>query len=274
MDDGYHALETVMSRVSLCDRIFITLNGEATDKLSISMSSNSRMFPINEKNTVYKAADLFYKSIGCEKFPRMRLHVTKRIPIQAGLGGGSADAAGVLVLLNRLFENPLSGTELEKIGLEVGADVPFCIRGGTALCQGKGEILTPFKMDAENFYVVLCKSYEHVSTKAAFSRYDEAAEEKKSGSNYHKIVGCLKVNPYRAFKTMLFNDFENIIFKNCPDAKKIKDAMLEKYAVGSLLTGSGSCVYGIFRSKNAAYACSKYLSGQPYVNFCGVYKFI
>lgn len=274
LDDGYHELETVMSRVSLCDRIFVSITGEATEKLSVSMSSNSRMFPINEKNTVYKAAYLFFKAAGAEKFPRMNIYVKKRIPVQAGLGGGSADAAGVLVMLNKLFEYPLPECELLKIGLEVGADVPFCIKGGTALCRGKGEIITPFKMYAENFYVVLCKSCEHVSTKAAFDLYDEATKEEKNSGDCRKIVSCLKINPYRAFKNMMFNDFESVILESCPSAKMIKNIMMEKYAIGSLLTGSGSCVYGIFKSKNAAYACSKYLCAQSYVDFCGVYKFI
>lgn len=274
LDDGYHALETVMSTVSLCDRIYVTLTGESTDKLSASMSSNNRMFPINEKNTVYKAAELFFRAAGAEKFPRINIYVKKRIPVQAGLGGGSADAAGILTLLNKLFEYPLSEKELLRIGLEVGADVPFCIKGGTALCRGKGEIITPFKMNAEDYYVTLCKSCEHVSTKSAFALYDEAGAKTGNSIECNRFVGCLKVNPYRAFKNMLFNDFENVIFGSCPNAEMIKNIMLEKYAVGSLLTGSGSCVYGIFRSKNAAYACSKYLCTQPYVDFCGVYKFI
>ena len=168
LENGYHQLEMIMQSVSLCDKVTITTS-DASQGISLSCSVPS-LCPM-EQNTAYKAANLFFEY--CRISPSVSLYIEKHIPSQAGLAGGSADAAAVLHGLNRLFQTHLTQEQLCEIGVQVGADVPFCICGGTMLATGIGEKLSPLPA-LPPCYIVICKPPVSVSTQEAYHTVDNA----------------------------------------------------------------------------------------------------
>lgn len=228
--DGYHLLETVMQSVDLAD--FVT--AELADG-GITVDCSDPTVPENEGNICFKAAECFFVQYG--KSGGAKIHIDKRIPHGAGMGGGSADAAAVLVGLNRLSGRPLDEETLLKLAAQVGADVPFCMAGGTKLCRGIGEV-----MSDEQPYPAACflivKPVFGCDTKAAYAEYDKSPvprRERRAGEYY---------NVFRA------------IYKN-----ETLNAIVEKLtalgADGAELTGSGSAVFGAFSDEDKATAAAR-----------------
>lgn len=247
--DGYHLLDMIMQTVSVYDTLLL----EPTQQPSIQLSCDRAGIPCGESNTVQKAANLFYQAAGI-KNKGIHIRMLKRIPDQAGMGGGSADAAAVLRAMNRFYQTSFSMEELCKIGLQVGADVPFCLRGGTLRAQGIGEILTPVPTMPGCCFVV-CKPQISVSTAQAFARADqEGAAFPKYTPN---MLGALKTGSLRQIASSMGNSFEYAL--ELPEIQQLKQSLLSLGALGACMTGSGSAVFGIFSSRSQAELCRKEL---------------
>ena len=242
-EDGYHLLCMVMQSISLYDEVKISF-GEP----GIRVICNKDELSGSENNTAYKAAELYFLHTGLK--PNVTIHLKKNIPAQAGLGGGSADAAAVLNGLNKILDTKLSYETLCKIGLKIGADVPFCIHGGTALAEGIGEKLTPLK-PMPDCYIVICKPFKGVDTKKAYALAD-AASKKHSGYT-DKMLKAISKQDVNLIASSLGNEFEDVM--HLSEVKHIKDSMISLGALGTCMTGSGSAVFGIFSDKNKAEDC-------------------
>ena len=250
-NDGYHLLEMVMQSISLADTIQI----QTTTEPGIRVTCNHSVIPCDPSNTAFRAAQLFSRRHGLTH--GLSIHIDKQIPIQAGMAGGSADAAAVLVGLNRLLATGDSLDELCKLGLMVGADVPFCIRGGTMLAQGIGEILHPLPSMPDCFLVV-CKPSVNVSTGEAYARIDHVPLP--IHPNTKAMIQALKQKDLPAVSGYLCNVFEAVL--ELPEIDAIQRMMRQYGALGSRMTGSGSAVFGIFREENDAQNCVAFLKSQ------------
>lgn len=236
--DGYHEVVSVMQRISLHD----TLTAEQTRE-GITLTCSNPALPSGEENLAHRAASLFFRETGIAGGAALTLE--KRIPSQAGLGGGSSDAASVLLALRRLYAPALSDTALEAMAAALGSDVPFFIRGGTQLATGRGEVLSPLPPLTDGWFVIV-KPTESFSTPAMYRRLDELPP------------ACTPPLPplqdgLPALAAGLFNRFEAAI----PAGSAVWDikAQLAAYgALASLLSGSGSAVFGLFDTETAARA--------------------
>ena len=236
--DGYHEVVSVMQRVSLCD----TLTAEQTRE-GITLTCSDPALPSGEENLAHRAASLFFRETGIAGGAALTLE--KRIPSQAGLGGGSSDAASVLLALRKLYAPALSDTELETMAAALGSDVPFFIRGGTQLATGRGEVLSPLPPLTDGWFVIV-KPTESFSTPSMYRRLDNLPPA--CTPPIPPLQGGLP-----ALAVGLFNRFEAAI----PAGSAVWDikARLAAYgALASLLSGSGSAVFGLFDTETAARA--------------------
>lgn len=236
--DGYHEVVSVMQRVSLCD----TLTAEQTRE-GITLTCSDPALPSGEENLVHRAASLFFRETGIAGGAALTLE--KRIPSQAGLGGGSSDAASALLALRKLYAPALPDTELETMAAALGSDVPFFIRGGTQLATGRGEVLSPLPPLTDGWFVIV-KPTESFSTPAMYRRLDNLPPA--CTPPLPPLQGGLP-----ALAAGLFNRFEAAI----PAGSAVWDikARLAAYgALASLLSGSGSAVFGLFDTETAARA--------------------
>lgn len=250
--DGYHLLETVMHTVSLCDTITLTKTGRS----GIEISCSDPLIPCNEKNIAYKCAAAFFDKTGISS-GGVSIDIIKRIPSQAGMGGGSADGAAVLTGLDRLFETKLSESKLISIGARIGADIPFCIKGGCGYCTGIGEIIEP--LPAICGCVLIGKGKAGISTAEAFGKIDSLG----SGigiSGIKQIFGNVSsLTDIAPFCRNIFDDVTSL-----EEVTNIKRIMTENGAVCSAMTGSGSAVFGLFESENVAVKAQKVLKQKNY----------
>lgn len=236
--DGYHEVVSVMQRVSLCD----TLTAEQTRE-GITLTCSDPALPSGEENLAHRAASLFFRETGIVGGAALTLE--KRIPSQAGLGGGSSDAASALLALRKLYAPALSDTELETMAAALGSDVPFFIHGGTQLATGRGEVLSPLPPLTDGWFVIV-KPTESFSTPAMYRRLDNLPPA--CTPPLPPLQGGLP-----ALAAGLFNRFEAAI----PAGSAVWDikARLAAYgALASLLSGSGSAVFGLFDTETAARA--------------------
>ncbi len=243
--DGYHELYTLMHPISLFDEI--RLKRERGSGISLSISGGE-IIPKGKENLVYKAADLFYKKIG--KQPDLSIKLTKRIPVGAGLGGGSSDAAGVLWGLNRLWGFPINRADLTEIGLLIGSDVPFFLYGKTAICRGRGEKIIGYKNKIDYYFVIIKPPFS-ISTSWAYKMYDELPDSLKlTKDSLLNILDNLKFKEEEL--QYLENDLEKAVFKNYAVLEEIKEALKKRGSLHSLMTGSGSAIFGMFKSRKEA----------------------
>lgn len=241
-EDGYHAMRMVMQSVSLCDTVTLLDSPES------GVVSNTEGIPCGPENTVRKAAEAFFAACPVTA-SGASFCVRKSIPQQAGLGGGSADAAAALVLLNRRFGTGLSREELCRLGLSVGADVPFCLYGGTALAEGIGERLSALPA-LPPCRILICKPPLGISTKEAFAAFDRSGGA--AADDTDAMLEALRTGCLPEIAARLGNAFERV---RAPDeVRAIESAMLESGALGACMTGSGSAVFGLFYEKNGAAA--------------------
>lgn len=256
--DGYHDIRTVMQTVSVRDDIEILLD---TGK-PWCISCDAEGIPTDESNLAWKAARVFFDELGGEP-DGLEIRITKRIPSQAGLAGGSADAAAVLRALNSHRGSPLSLPALAELGARVGSDVPFCVLGGTALAEGRGERLTPLSPSAEMFFVV-CKPELSFSTAELYAKLDTAVIAKRP--NTTAMRAALQRGDLQAIGENLCNVFEQVAIPEHPELNYLKSVLMTYGAYGALMTGSGSAVYGIFDSfEYAAVACTMLKENYPLV---------
>ncbi len=252
--DGYHELISVMQTLSLCD----TLHFEKKRGDGMTFSSNCDL-SANKSNLIFRAAEAYFAAANT----RFGLHVglDKKIPMKAGLGGGSADAAATLRALNALDGGRFDEEALCAIGARVGADVPFCVAGGTRLCRGIGEKMQKIPNTLHPFVVVVMGA-EGISTPQAFAAIDEAYGDfrgvaKVAEQKHKEIVDCLKGGKTDTVKGVIYNRFEDVILSVRPRVAQIKRALLDAGAFAAQMSGSGPAVFGLFKKeKQAQYAAA------------------
>lgn len=246
--DGYHDLTMVMQSVGLYDIIDVKLN----ENTAINVKSSSALLPDDQSNTAYKAAKLFFEYAGIHD-KGADIALEKNIPMEAGMAGGSADAAAVIIALNQLCGTDYSDDILCEIGVKVGADVPFCIVGGTMLAEGKGEILSrlPALSDfKQSPAILLCKPDIGVSTGRAYSAVDNCDPSVLVRPDAEIMRKALSEQNVNDVARHIGNVFEQVL--KLGECESIKKAMIDGGALGSCMTGSGTTVFGIF--DNAEYA--------------------
>lgn len=236
-DDGYHELETLFQMVSLCDRIELE-----TRPSGVIIECDQPGIPTDETNLAAKAANLLLA-----RFPKVksgvRIRLIKKIPSGAGLGGGSGNAAGVLLALNRLWELGLTRRELAEYGAELGSDVPFFVTAPCALGRGRGEILEPVE-PCKKFYVLLVNPGFPISTSSVYKALKIKLTKRE---NHISILRkFFEKSDFSSLGESLYNDLEPIVIKEFPVIQAIKNQLISLGAQGALLSGSGSTVFGIF----------------------------
>ena len=259
-DDGYHMLNTVMQTVSLYDTLEISLDESADE--GIELVCDKEGFPLDNTNLIWKAAELFKEHADIKFGGKLTVKVEKDLPSQAGMGGGSADAAAMLKSLNTFYGTLIDDDELCELGTKLGADIPFCIKGGTRLCQGVGEITN--KLPSPECAFVIIKPDVSVSTPEAYKRYDALKAPRRCDLDY--FLKALASGNIFSTSIYLFNIFEDVI--DLPEVTKAKKRLRECGALASLMTGSGSAVFGVFENKEYAAEAASRLE-QEY-DFCKV----
>lgn len=238
-DNGYHLLETVMHSVSLCDIVKIE---KASQGIEILCSDNT--VPCDERNIAYKCAEAFFHHTDIND-SGVRITIEKNIPSQAGLGGGSSDGAAVLRGMNEIFEAKLTYDELCFISSSIGADIPFCIKGGCGLCTGIGEIISPIPPLCG--YVLIGKGKLGISTKNAFEKID-STNFRIGIKNIHELF--LSASHPADIAHLCKNIFEEVT--ELDEVAQIKQIMLKNGAMCACMTGSGSAVFGLYNSPDEA----------------------
>lgn len=249
--DGYHELVTVFQSIDLCDLVAVSLHHRG----EISLRCNLPYLPTDGRNLAVKAAEAFFRVTGLEN-PGLNINIKKVIPVGAGMAGGSTDAACVLRLLNRAFGMPLSDRRLAETALTLGADVPFCLFGGTALARGVGEKLHPLQPLPPCFFVVGKPGFS-VSTKDAFGLYDR--QPRQGCPSDAPLREALSQGDLSAIAATLYNALEAPVGGQRPLILRLRDTLLEDGALGARMTGSGSAVYGMFAEEAAARAAARNL---------------
>ena len=238
MADGYHNMLMIMQSVGLSDEITVVCEpGEG-----ISVDTELPYLPGDERNIAVKAAIAFFKHTGVGRH-RTRISIKKNIPVCAGLGGGSADGACVLRLLDKVFGTDLGYPALEDIGSGVGSDVPFCIAGGTRLAEGRGELLTDLP-PLPRCHIVICKPPFSCSTPELFGKIN--CEKIRARPDTEGIIEALGSGDLRSIARRMYNVFEDVLPRGARDIADIKYSLLDSGALGAAMTGSGSAVFGIF----------------------------
>ena len=253
-DDGYHNMKMVMQTVSLCDKITIICEpGEG-----ISVDAGLQYLPRDKSNIAVKAALGFFNYTGITGY-HTQISIKKEIPIRAGLGGGSADAACVLRMLNRMFISKLDQETLKTIGISLGSDVPFCVVGGTRLAEGRGEILTELP-PMPSCYFVICKPPYSFSTPELFSLTQ--CDKIRVRPDTEGIIESLMNGSLSGIARRMYNVFEDYVPQGRQDIVYIKNSMLDNGALGATMTGSGSAVAGVFDSAEYAQKSYEQLKGK------------
>ena len=242
LENGYHEVKMVMQTVGIYD----VLDFERTDG-GIVITTDSGELPTDENNLIYKASKLMM-----ETYPisgGVKIHLEKHIPIAAGMAGGSTDAAATLKGMNRLFDLGCTLKDLMELGVKIGADVPYCVMGGTALAEGIGEKLTPLA-PAPDCYVLVAKPDINVSTKYVYEHLD--AQEIVKHPDIDGMVEAIAEESLQGILDRMENVLETVTVSAYPIIQTIKDRMKELGAINSLMSGSGPTVFGIFVEKDMA----------------------
>ena len=261
-EDGFHDIKTVMHSVSLSDEITIYYTQSSVTNIRMRLKGN-RYLPIDEKNLAVRAARLYLEM--AHKTANIEIKLDKRIPVAAGLAGGSSDAAATLRAMNRLFGKMFTERALFEMAAMLGSDVPYCLYGKTALCEGRGEIITKLP-DTVRLNVVVATANEHVSTPTAYGKLDEmyssfdGSVNSCGGEHYKELV--LSLENGRFSSKSLFNIFEKAVLPACPKASLIKERMYELGASAALMSGSGPSVFGIFESEKTANSACEALRAE------------
>jgi 4-diphosphocytidyl-2-C-methyl-D-erythritol kinase len=248
-NDGYHELRMIMQSIDLYDEIILEKTSDG-----ISICCDNKAVPTDQTNICYKVAVKLFEKYSIKG--GINIKIIKRIPIAAGLAGGSADAAGVIEGINKLYELGMTTEEMFEAGLSVGADVPFCLLKGTALAEGIGEVLTPLK--TLKAWCVIAKPNIAVSTASVFQEYRE--EEVKHHPDTELLIKLVKEGDLPVLAENMINVLESVTIKKYEIIDQIKNIMLQYGALGSLMSGSGPTVFGIFDSKATAEKCYHRLS--------------
>ena len=246
--DGYHSLNSVMQQISLADTLTLTLGSRGD---AIALTTDHGALECDEHNLIWRAARAFFAALGESR--DLAVHLTKRIPMQAGLGGGSADCAAALRGLNSLCGDPFSVDALCTMGAALGADVPFCVLGGTARAEGIGELLTPLT-PMPDCAIVVAMGRETMPTPAAFraldGMYDNFITRTPKQAAYDSLIANLVDLP--ALASGMYNIFEDAVFPALPALPERLQLLTANGALGVRMSGSGAAVFGLFEDFTAA----------------------
>ncbi len=257
-DDGYHLMDMVMQPVSVADEITLLPSREM--KITTGGTPRSRA---DESNLAMRAALAFRETLGSDLC--VSIHVHKRIPIGAGMGGGSADAAAVLYGLNRLWSAGFSAIELEQIGLRLGADVPFCLRGGLARTTGIGEVIENHPCKS-NFWLLVFQPCRGLSTREIFASWHQ---DDIVHPDTPSVLSALETGNPDLLGRSVGNVLEPISAARCPEIREAKEALLLSGARAAAMTGSGSAVFGLFRTRSDARKAADTLSRRwKHIHVC------
>ncbi len=254
--NGYHEVDMVMQSISLFDEMELIISSTGTIEIEIDKKLNCPP----GKNIAYRAAREFFEYTKISG-RGIKIKIKKSIPMFAGLAGGSADGAGVIIGLNKIFETNLELSEMCKIGEKVGSDVPFCIIGGAACARGTGTNLTSINT-LPHCNILVVKPFFSVSTFEAYSRFDSMKMTKER--NMNALVTALELQDLSGVCANLYNRFEEIVDNE--EVFEIKNKLQKSGALGALMTGSGSAVYGVFENRGKAEICLQ--------DLCGRYEFV
>ena len=287
LPNGYHRLYTVMQEIDFSDELIVSIGGEGPSEIVVECEGRSDIDP--KKNLCYKAADRFYASLhnkldaegssdGRYAFPRTVISLKKNIPSESGMGGGSSDAASVLIILQEHYGNPFTEEELGKLAVNVGADVPFFLYGGTCLCERVGEEVTPIASLAD-LPILIVKPSAGVSTPECFKAIDSAELEEFDGEAYAEYISHLteqkespadKLGSFLSGGELLVNDLQAPAVSAVPQIGKIIEALKDAGAPFAAMTGSGSAVFALFDDEKKAAEVSEAVSSDPRTEDCVV----
>lgn len=260
LENGYHSLWMVMQSVDLYDTITVERTGAGGE---ICLACSDSRLPTDETNLAFQAARTFFDAVKV-KNDGVSITIQKAIPFAAGLAGGSADAAATLLALDRLYGTQLKRRALNKIGLTLGADVPFCLQGGTMLAQHIGELLTPVP-ELPDCFIVLAKPARGISTAQAYHLCDTAPNLR--APDKQGMLSALLAEDLKGVGRLAGNVFEQVI--DVPERVKIKALMREHGTLGCCMSGSGPTVFGLFDTWDAARSCAEELRAVvPEVFLC------
>ena len=259
-DDGYHEMLMIMQTVSLCDELTITPEQGGI----VHATTGLPYVPGDRRNLAVRAALKFLELIGDEG-RGMKIAIQKNIPVGAGMAGGSADAAAVLRALNRAYDHPLTDEQLLAAGETIGSDVAFCLRGGTILAAGRGEILTPLPALPPCRFVI-CKPEFSISTPELFKKLDQG--KLNCHPDTEGLLAALEAQDLGGLCRRMYNVFEDVDDRRMRTMRAAKGALLDRGALGAVMTGTGSAVFGVFRDEASAQSACAALKGE--YRFCCV----
>ena len=264
-DDGYHNIESVMQSVSLADEV--SLDVECCDGVEINQCFENSDLPCDETNLCYKAAKAYINYFNIDNI-RVSIRVNKQIPAQAGLAGGSADAAAVIRALDTALGKGSDVATLSEIGLSVGSDVGFCIYGGTCAVEGRGELIEPLKK-LDRYWLVIAKSYsESVSTSLAYLRIDNKARTSYPQASFVDYVNAVNEGNSDVIENGMYNIFRDVMSDELKETYQIIEAMKKNGSLGAQMSGSGPSVFGLFDCVEKAEAALGALNGKCFAVVC------
>ena len=249
-DDGYHEVRMIMQTIQMYDVLEI----EKKKEPGIVLTTNIPYVPTDERNLVYKAAKMLMDEFKIKD--GVNIYINKRIPIAGGMAGGSSDCATTLMGINQLFELGLSKEELMERGVKLGADVPYCVLGGTAIARGIGEVLTPLPAPAD-CHVIIAKPPVSVSTAYVYGHIKPLEITKRP--DIEAMAQSIKDGDLKKMASLIYNVMEDVTVVEYPIISEIKQVMLDNGALNSIMSGSGPTVFGLFDDKEKAQQCVKTL---------------
>ena len=256
-DDGYHLVRMILQTVDLYDLVTVERRKEG-----ISLTCDDPRVPTDEKNLAYKAARLMKQTFDLPF--GVNIHIEKKIPMQGGMAGGSTDAAAVILAMDEMFDLHAKADILDDLALKLGADVPFCLRKGTYLAEGIGEKLTALP-DAPHGYLVLIVPDFGISTVWAYEKADEA--KNLVHPDIDEIVKTIEKQDLAKMASCMGNILEQVAVQEHPEISAVKEKLLHHGALGAMMTGSGSVIFGIFNDPKKADLCIEALKGETYGKF-------
>ena len=257
-DDGYHEVKMIMQSIRLFDRLTLTKSKEP----GIHLTSNLNFLPTDENNLVYRSAKMLREEFGIEE--GLDIFLDKRIPVAAGMAGGSTDAASCMIAMNNLYDLGLSRQELMDRGIKLGADIPYCVLKGTALSEGIGEKLSPIPR-MPDCYILIAKPKIYVSTKQVYT--DLVLDENSPHPDIDRMIEAIRKKNLPDLCDHIGNILETVTIPAHPEIDTIKKCMMENGALGSIMSGSGPTVFGIFDDLDTAKAAKEKCRKLPFKCF-------
>ncbi|MBR3704955.1 MAG: 4-(cytidine 5'-diphospho)-2-C-methyl-D-erythritol kinase [Oscillospiraceae bacterium] len=259
-EDGYHEMSMVMQSIDLTDTISVSTQ----DSPGLTLTCNVPYLPCNESNIAAKAVRRFFEHLGKDA-PGLAIHIDKRIPTCAGMAGGSSDGAAVLRVLRKLYAPDMLDAQLESIGALVGSDVPYCVRGTTALALGRGEILTDLPALPDCFFVI-CKPSFPISTPELFAQV--RTKKLRCHPDTKGMIRALESGDLEAIAHRVYNVFEDVLPRKYAQVFEIKRKLLDLGAMTASMTGSGPTVFGIFSDETQAKNAAQTLKREFSATYC------